>query len=138
MKKLILNTVFALLLTLTATMSFADVIKFEKCSKQDIALLSASHNFEIRGVRTIIQDEVLPKIVKCEVRKPYQFMMVPAVCGYLVKNVSEYKIKTENGTKYETTVDTSHVSCQRSRRVPYISTFGFKVKMKRNTDDIRM
>ena len=138
MKKLTLNTALIILLTLTATISFADVIKFEKCSKHDITLLSASHNFELRDIRKIIQDEVLPNLKSCKVRKPFKFMMVPAVCGYLVKNTSHYKIKTDLGASYNITVDTSHVSCQRSRRFPFISEFGFKAKPVKILNNARL
>jgi hypothetical protein len=130
MKNLITNTALALLLSLVSTIGFADVIKFEKCTPQDISLLSASHNFDHRSIRTLIKDDILPNITSCSVEKPYAFVIVPAVCGYMRKKISNYKIETKSGSKYTATVDTSYIACQRSRSYPFISAFGFKTKRK--------
>lgn len=118
------------ILTITSTISFADVIKFEKCTPQDISTLSASHNFDHQSIRTIIKDDILPNIKTCLVEKPYAFIMVPAVCGYMRRDISNFKISTKNNTKYTATVDISYISCQRSRRYPFISAFGFQTSKK--------
>ncbi|MBC96676.1 MAG: hypothetical protein CME63_02935 [Halobacteriovoraceae bacterium] len=122
----LLIALFSILTFLSSHAERWDTTQYRPCRSADYDLLQASLSKDGPLIKELIETEALAHEALCLVKKNEVQLLRPTVCGIMIPNISEFKIRTQAQALFTIVVDASYQSCVRMRVIPTIESLQYQ------------